>query len=168
MKEPGIFQTIDAKTGEVVNKDRVKKAGTIYASPMLSGDKIYFPLPDGVLVVNADPELTKVSLNKFATEESEFKASLAVSGDKLLTRNDKFIYCIGPDKGKTRINKLDSSKFDESKLVAAKPKYDYDEKAKKIRVYNRCFGDDSTPLESVADEVLRKLIDGNPRVVAFN
>ena len=148
MKEPGIFQTIDAKTGEVVNKDRVKKAGTIYASPMLSGDKIYFPLPDGVLVVNADPELTKVSLNKFATEESEFKASLAVSGDKLLTRNDKFLYCIGPDKGETRINELDSSKFDESKLVAAKPKYDYDEKAKKIRVYNRCFGDDSTPLEN--------------------
>ena len=147
MKESGVFQVIDAKTGEVVNKERVKGAATVFGSPLLSGDKIYFPLPTGVLVVDAAPKYKKISLNKFASEKSEFKASLAVSGDRLLTRNDEFLYCIGSSKGKTRVNKLDSSKSEESKLIAAKPKYDYDEKVKKIRIYNRCFGYDSTSLE---------------------
>ena len=147
MKESGVIQVIDTKTGEVVSKKRIKSSGKIFGSPLLSDDKIYFPLPDGVLIVNADPEYKEVSMNKFASEKNDFKASLAVSGDRLLTRNDKFLYCIGPNKGKTRLNKLDSSKPDESELIAAKPKFDYDEKAKVIRIYNRCLGEDSAPLE---------------------
>lgn len=148
MKDQGVFQVIDAQTGEVVTRERVKKTGTIFASPLLSGDKIYFPLVEGVLVVNADPKYSKVSLNKFASEKGDFKASLSVSGNQLFTRNDKFLYCIGPSKTKTRQVKLDLSKSDPSKLVAAKVKYDYDEKARKIRVYNNCFGPDSTALET--------------------
>ena len=147
MKDQGVFQVVDAKTGDVINRKRVKGSGTIFASPLLAGDKIFFPLVDGVLVVDADPEYSKVSLSKFATEEGEFKATLAVSGDRLFTRNDKFLYCIGPNKVETSEVKFDPQKSDESKLVVAKPKYDYDEKIGKIRVYNNCFGPDSSALE---------------------
>ena len=56
-------------------------------------------------------------------------------------------YCIGPNKVETSEVKFDPQKSDESKLVVAKPKYDYDEKIGKIRVYNNCFGPDSSALE---------------------
>ena len=147
MKDQGVFQVVDAKTGDIVKRKRVKKTGTIFASPLLAGDKIFFPLVEGVLVVEAQPELSEVSLNKFADEKGDFKAALAVSGDRLFTRNDKFLYCIGPNKTKTRVVKHDAAKSDESKLVAAKDKYDLDKETGKIRVYNNVFGPDSVPLE---------------------
>ena len=65
-----------------------------------------------------------------------------------MTRNDKFLYCIGSNKVKTRHNKLDLSNPEKFELIASKSKYDYDEKAKKLRVYNRCLGYDSTDLEN--------------------
>ena len=148
MKEIGVLQVFDIKTGEVVSRERVKGSGTVFASPLLAGDKIYYPLPAGVLVVEASPKYQKVSMNKFASEDCELKASLAVSGDRLLTRSDNYLYCIGPNQIKTRYNKLDSSKSGKFELIAAKSKYDYDKKMKKIRVYNRCLGYDSTELET--------------------
>ena len=147
MRETGVCQVFDAETGEVVSRDRVKNSGKVFASPLLAGDKIYFPLPAGVLVVDASSKYKKISMNKFTSEDCDLMASLSVSGDRLLTRDDKFLYCIGPNKVKTRHNKLDSSEAPESELIAAKAKYDYDEKLKKIRIYNRCLDYESTGLE---------------------
>jgi len=145
IRQNGIFQALDAKTGQTANRGRVKGAITVFGSPLLAGDKLYFPLADSVAVIAANPKNELISLSRFSGNDGEFRASLAVSGDRTFTRNDKFLYCIGPRKvSKTKIIK--QSKSGEVSL-ASKPKFDFDPVTKRIRIYNRCVGTDISDLE---------------------
>ena len=138
--DPGILQVLDRKTGEVLKRERIKNAGTkFYASPTLSNGKIFFPLTHGIAVVDASPEIDLVSLNKITDADTEFRASIAVSGNDMFTRNDKFLYCIAPRKSESKLVKLNAKKSEASEQIVSAAKYDFDLKTGRIRPYNRAL-----------------------------
>ena len=92
----GKFQCRDAKTGEFVYRERTPDWGKCYSSPLLNGNRIYFVTRrNGTFVVRASDELELLAHNKFASDESIVNASPAVSGNRLIIRSNKAIYCIG-------------------------------------------------------------------------
>ncbi len=143
--ENGVFQVLDSKTGQTVNRGRVKGATKVFGSPLLAGEKLYIPLLYSVAVVAAKPEYELISMNNIAEDEGEFRASIAVSGDRMFTRNDKFLYSVSPEKvAETKIIK---QPLPTNASLASKAKFDFDQSTKRIRIYNRCVGTDKTDLE---------------------
>ena len=70
--------------------------GPVSASPVLAGDKIYVVMRyEGTLVLPAKPELEVLSQNKFAGDDSDASGTPAISGDNLILRTGKFLYCVG-------------------------------------------------------------------------
>ena len=71
------------------------RTGGVYASPVLADDKFYVvSRKRGVFVYSADGKFELLSRNEL-DDDSQFNASPALSGDQLLLRSDKFLYCIG-------------------------------------------------------------------------
>ena len=63
---------------------------------MRAGDKLYVTTRDlGILVLPAAPEFKVLAHNQFKEDTSLLNASPAVSGNQLLVRTDRFLYCIG-------------------------------------------------------------------------
>ena len=96
----GMAYCSSAKDGEVVYRERVKQLSSggrpVYASPVLAGDKIYVVTRyDGTLVLPAKPEFEVLSQNKFAGDDSDASGTPAISGDNLILRTGKFLYCVG-------------------------------------------------------------------------
>jgi outer membrane protein assembly factor BamB len=91
----GIAYCAKAETGEVVYKERMPRAGQVYASALLAEGKIYYLTRDGkTYVVAAKPEFELLATNELR-DRSIFNGSPAVDGSRLLIRSDKFLYCIG-------------------------------------------------------------------------
>jgi outer membrane protein assembly factor BamB len=81
---------LDGESGETVWRERI--GGNFSASPILAGDRVYFPSEEGVTtVVKAGRAFEKLATNDL--EEAIF-ASPAVSGDALFIRTEKAIYRI--------------------------------------------------------------------------
>ena len=139
ISDRGILQVLDRTTGEVVKRERLKGAGTVFASPLLCRDKLFFPLLHGIAVVNADPNISLVSHNKITDDEAEFRASLCVYGDQMFTRNDNWLYCLGPGQQDTRTVKLGANSQGEFEQIVSTPKYDFEQATGRIRFYNRCL-----------------------------
>lgn len=139
VNDKGVMQVLEKKTGEVVKRERIKKSGNVFGSPTLAGDKLLFPLIHGIAVVNASPELGLVALNKITDDEAEFRASIAISGDRMLTRNDNYIFCVTPLKTISRLVESDLEKSNEHPLLVSAEKYDFDNTTGQIRYYNRCL-----------------------------
>jgi outer membrane protein assembly factor BamB len=87
---------VNAQTGEVVYEERLNPSpGQIYASPVLADGRIYYLSRSGrTVVVAAKPEFEQLAFNPLG-ERGTFNASPAISGDHLLIRSDRFLYCIG-------------------------------------------------------------------------
>jgi hypothetical protein len=85
----------EAKTGKIIYEERVGgRFGQTYSSPILAGGNLYYTSRTGqVLVVAAKPEYEKVALNDFK-ERSLFHACPAVTGNRLLIRSDRYLYCL--------------------------------------------------------------------------
>jgi outer membrane protein assembly factor BamB len=84
----------DAKTGKVIYQQRVNRAGQVYASALLAGDRIYYLTRDGkTFVVAAKPTYEELAVNDLR-DGSIFNATFAVDGNRLLVRSDKFLYAI--------------------------------------------------------------------------
>lgn len=82
-------------TGEMVYQKRIDRAGQIYASPILADGKVYYTNRSGrTFVVAAKPEFELLATNELR-DGGQFNASPAVTGNRLLLRSDKFLYCIG-------------------------------------------------------------------------
>jgi outer membrane protein assembly factor BamB len=88
---------LNAATGETVYKERLEpKSGKLYASPIVAGGKLYYvSREDGTYVLAAKPAYEVLQHNQIEDDDSIFDASPVPSGDHLLLRSDKFLYCIG-------------------------------------------------------------------------
>ena len=113
VNDQGFATCIDAKTGDDVFRERViQSSGSaggatagggrrgggkpFYASPVLVGDKlICVSRKNGTYVMAATPKFEILGHNVFANDDSQFNGTPAVSGDRLLLRSDKAVYCIG-------------------------------------------------------------------------
>lgn len=90
ISDDGIAMCLDGESGETVWRERI--GGNFSASPILAGDRIYFPSEEGVTtVVKAGRAYEKLATNDL--EEAIF-ASPAVAGDALFIRTEKAIYRI--------------------------------------------------------------------------
>ena len=97
----------DAKTGEVVFKERVKSGdnnaprrrgpgGMNYSSPVVVGGNIYqFSKTGTCYVVAAKPEFELVATNKFENDDSEFNGTPAIANGQMFVRSNKFLSSIG-------------------------------------------------------------------------
>ncbi len=103
----GVAMCADAKTGEVVFKERVKSGdnnaprrrgpgGMNYSSPVVVGGNIYqFSKTGTCYVVAAKPEFELVATNKFENDDSEFNGTPAIANGQMFVRSNKFLYSIG-------------------------------------------------------------------------
>jgi outer membrane protein assembly factor BamB len=88
----GIAYCVDAKTGQEITKKRLD--GAFYASVVLVGDKLYaVSRRDGTFVIEATPQLKQLAHNRLS-DESEFRATPALSDGQLILRSDQALYCI--------------------------------------------------------------------------
>jgi len=92
----GVIVCQEAATGRTVFQQRLEpQPGLIYASPLLAEGRLYFVSQRrGTYVVAAKPEFELLAHNVFADDESRTNASLAPAGNRLLLRNDRYLYCL--------------------------------------------------------------------------
>jgi outer membrane protein assembly factor BamB len=98
-EESGVAYCVDAKTGDVVYKERLEpRPGRIYASGILGDGKLYYvSRENGTFVLSAEPRYKLLAHNTIGTDKSVFNATPAVSRGQLLLRSDRCLYCIGKD-----------------------------------------------------------------------
>jgi len=90
-----IAYCVNAATGEPLSEQRMNRAGQVYASTILAGGRINHLNRSGrTFVLAAKPVFELLSTNDLA-DGSQFSASPAVMGNRLLLRSDNFLYCIG-------------------------------------------------------------------------
>ncbi len=97
MHEKGTALCLDAKTGEVVYKEKLDpSSGLIYSSVLAADGKLYAPSQhNGIYVLAAKPEFELLAVNTFQDDDSRVNASVSVSNSQLIMRTDKALYCIG-------------------------------------------------------------------------
>jgi len=102
VNDQGFAICMDAKTGEDVYRERTIDSGggrgrgkPFYASPVLIGDRLYaVSRRGGTYVIAAKPTFEKLAHNVIAGDETQFHGTPAVSGDSLILRSEKAVYCI--------------------------------------------------------------------------
>ncbi|MFN0077545.1 MAG: PQQ-binding-like beta-propeller repeat protein [Prosthecobacter sp.] len=101
INDQGFAICIDAKTGQDVYRERViigARGGgkPFYASPVLIGDKLVcVSRRDGAYIIAAQPKFELLGNNVFDLDKSQFHGTPAISGDQLILRSDKAVYCVG-------------------------------------------------------------------------
>jgi outer membrane protein assembly factor BamB len=95
VNQTGTALCLKADTGEVVYEQHVSGMKTVYASPLLVGDKLYtVSRENGAVVWAVGPEYKEISRPNL-DDKSIFDATPVPSNGQLLLRSDKFLYCIG-------------------------------------------------------------------------
>ena len=101
VNDQGFALCIDAATGKDVYRERVIMGARgggkpFYASPVLIGDKLVcVSRRDGAYIIAAKPRFELIGHNTFSLDDSYFHGTPAISGDRLILRSDKAVYCIG-------------------------------------------------------------------------
>lgn len=110
VNDQGFATCINAQTGEDVYRERVIESGAasgggarrggggkpFYASPVLIGDKLVcVSRKNGAYIIAAKPKFEVLGHNVLALDQSQFNGTPAVSGDRLILRSEKAVYCIG-------------------------------------------------------------------------
>ncbi len=92
----GTLACFKADTGEeYYTRKRTKGIGTVYASPVAAGGRIYLSSRNGVTqVIKHGPQYEFLATNKL---DDSFSASPAVAGNELFLRGEKYLYCITED-----------------------------------------------------------------------
>lgn len=90
---------VEAKTGDLVYRERVRGVSSggrpFYASPVLCSGRLYVVSRwDGTFVFAAKPEFEKLAQNQFASDDSDFSGTPAISDGELFLRSGKFLYCV--------------------------------------------------------------------------
>lgn len=92
--QQGIAYCARLSDGEIVYEERLNRAGQVYASAILVGDRIIYTTREGqMFVVAAKPEFELLSTNDLR-DRGVFDASPAVAGEQLFFRSHKVLYCI--------------------------------------------------------------------------
>ncbi|MGH7127382.1 MAG: PQQ-binding-like beta-propeller repeat protein, partial [Planctomycetaceae bacterium] len=88
-----ILSCLDAETGETVfGPERLPDLSTLYASPVIAADRLYYTDRNGTTLVLAHgPKLDVLATNKL---DEGIDASPAVVGKQLFLRGEKHLYCI--------------------------------------------------------------------------
>ncbi len=96
-EKQGIAYCLEAQTGEVKFEKRLEpRPGIVYSSILVADGKVYaISQHDGTFVFAAKPDFEFLAHNTFADDESRTNACLVVYDNKLLLRNDKYLYCLG-------------------------------------------------------------------------
>ena len=93
IKNGGYLSCVNAQTGELIYKTRIKGTGPYFASPVAANDQIYISAHNGKVVVLASgDELKIISTRNF---EEKILASPAIVDNKLYIRTDSFLYAFG-------------------------------------------------------------------------
>ena len=90
----------DPGTGELKYNQNLPVTGrfAVYASVVSAAERLYaVTRTAGVFVLAAKPEFKIIAQNRFASDDSDFNGSPAISDGRLLLRSDRFLYCIGPN-----------------------------------------------------------------------
>lgn len=142
LSDEGVFQCFDARNGELVTSSRMPTKSQTYASPLLSANTFYVPLEDnGVVVCEANSQLSQISHNTFENDPHSMKASLAVSEQALFLRNDGNLYRISERDDSGAFVSL-SNFTNESELIIPSTRYDFDSSAGRLRAYNQFLSED--------------------------
>lgn len=93
--DKAIENCLRASDGEEVYRERLPTRARIYSSIVRAGNKLYVTTRDqGIVVLAAKPEYEELAVNVIKSDETLVNASPAVSGNQLLLRTDRFLYCI--------------------------------------------------------------------------
>ena len=101
---------LDAATGEQVYRVRLRGGsdrargqggrGQDYASPVMSGEIIYFPSRSGdVHVIKAGDQFLQLAVNRVTSDEEDFSATPAICDGQLFLRSSKRLYCVANTQG---------------------------------------------------------------------
>lgn len=94
--DKAIENCLRASDGKEVYQERLPTRARIYSSIICAGNKLYVTTRDqGIVVLAAKPDYEELAVNVIASDETLVNASPAVSGNQLLLRTDRFLYCIG-------------------------------------------------------------------------
>ena len=101
--DQGMYFSVSAKTGELIEKKRVpgieSRGRPVYASPVcIHGDLYMQTRNSGLFVLEPGTSLKVLSQNKFASDDSVFNGTPAVSGGELFLRSYTHLYCVGSDR----------------------------------------------------------------------
>lgn len=93
----GVVYCVNARTGQVVYEERLNPSpGQIYASPVLADGRIYYTGRGGrTIVVAAQPGFEQLADNMLEGNRGVFHASPAITGQRLLLRSNRALYCLG-------------------------------------------------------------------------
>ena len=97
--DKGMYFCVSAKTGETVDKQRVagieSRGKPVYASPVAINGKLYMQTRNsGLFVLNGTPKMEILKQNRFASDDSVFNATPAVSNGQLFLRSYTHLYCV--------------------------------------------------------------------------
>jgi outer membrane protein assembly factor BamB len=94
-EQSGIAYCARAEDGELIYEERLERGGQFYASSLVADGRVYHLNRQGkMFVLAARPEFEQLSVNDLS-DGSQFNATPALTGNRLLLRSDRFLYCIG-------------------------------------------------------------------------
>jgi outer membrane protein assembly factor BamB len=97
--DKAIALCLRASDGEEMFRERMPTRGRVYASIVGDGERLFLTTRDaGVLVLAASPNYTELAINRLGGEEERFNATPAITGDRLLLRSDRALYCVKKEK----------------------------------------------------------------------
>jgi len=101
--DQGMYFCVSAKTGETVDKQRVSgiKSGgrPVYASPVSIDGKLFMQTRNsGLFVLDGKPKMEVLKQNRFASDDSVFNATPAISNGQLFLRSYTHLYCVMSEK----------------------------------------------------------------------
>jgi outer membrane protein assembly factor BamB len=103
VSDQGFATCLDAKTGNVLHRERLpgftggggRGGKPLYASTLLAGRHLYaVSRRNGMFVLDATPQMTLITQNSFAGDDSDFNATPAISGNQLFLRSNRYLYCV--------------------------------------------------------------------------
>jgi outer membrane protein assembly factor BamB len=93
VKDGGIVNCLNAKTGKVLKTGRLPKSDDYYASPVTADGKVYFANQLGqVTVVSAEGQWKPLHTADF---DEEIYATPALADGRIYLRTDSHLYCFG-------------------------------------------------------------------------
>ena len=98
--DKGMYFCVSAKTGELVDKQRVSGIESggrpVYASPVAINGKLFMQTRNsGLFVLDGTPKMTVLKQNRFESDNSVFNGTPAVDNGQLFLRSYSHLYCVG-------------------------------------------------------------------------
>ncbi len=101
--DQGMYFCVLAKTGETVDKQRVSGIQSggrpVYASPVSIDGRLFMQTRNsGLFVLDGKPKMEILRQNRFASDDSVFNATPAISNGQLFLRSYTHLYCVMSEK----------------------------------------------------------------------